>query len=116
MEYSKWLESYGPLNRKYYEELGVVPKELAPSTEKPLELELKVLPSHLRYEFLGKDKQLPVIVSASHSDVETDKLLRVLRTHNKAIAWTLGDVKGTSPSTVMHRILMEEGAKPKIDA
>ncbi|XP_060969853.1 uncharacterized protein LOC133037061 [Cannabis sativa] len=116
MEYVKWLDSYGPLNRKYYEELGVVPKELAPSTEKPPELELKVLPNHLRYEFLGEDKKLPVTVSASLSDVETDRLLRVLRAHNKAIAWTLGDVKGISPSTVMHRILMEEGAKPTIDA
>ncbi|XP_060969928.1 uncharacterized protein LOC133037122 [Cannabis sativa] len=32
MEYAKWLDSYGPLNRKYYEELGVVPKEPVPST------------------------------------------------------------------------------------
>ncbi|KAM6593544.1 hypothetical protein CsatA_001247 [Cannabis sativa] len=116
MGYVKWLDSYGPLNRRYFEELGAVPKELKPSTEKPPELELKVLPSHLRYEFLGQDKKLPVIVSASLSDVETDKLLRVLRAHNKAIAWTLGDVKGISPSTVMHRILMEDNAKPTIDA
>ncbi|KAM6548240.1 hypothetical protein CsatB_019916 [Cannabis sativa] len=91
MGYVKWLDSYGPLNRRYFEELGAVPKELKPSTEKPPELELKVLPSHLR-------------------------LLRVLRAHNKAIAWTLGDVKGISPSTVMHRILMEDNAKPTIDA
>ncbi|KAM6559706.1 hypothetical protein CsatA_028945 [Cannabis sativa] len=116
MGYVKWLDSYGPLNRRYFEELGAVPKELKPSTEKPPELELKVLPSHLRYEFLGQDKKLPVIVSASLSDVETDRLLRVLRAHNKAIAWTLGDVKGISPSTVMHRILMEDNAKPTIDA
>ncbi|XP_060965111.1 uncharacterized protein LOC133034108 [Cannabis sativa] len=116
MGYVKWLDSYGPLNRRYYEELGAVPKGLMPSTEKPPELELKVLPSHLRYEFLGKDKKLPVIVSASLFDVETDRLLRVLRAHNKAIPWTLGDVKGISPSTVMHRILMEDNAKPTIDA
>ncbi|KAM6600128.1 hypothetical protein CsatA_019737 [Cannabis sativa] len=116
MGYVKWLDSYGPLNRRYFEELGAVPKELKPSTEKPPELELKVLPSHLRYEFLGQDKKLQVIVSASLSDVETDRLLRVLRAHNKAIAWTLGDVKGISPSTVMHRILMEDNTKPTIDA
>ncbi|XP_060961611.1 uncharacterized protein LOC133031876 [Cannabis sativa] len=116
MGYVKWLDSYGPLNRRYYEELAVVPKELMPSTEKPPELELKVLPSHLRYEFLGEDKKLPVIVSDSLSDVEIDRMLRVLRAHNKAIAWILGDVKGINPSTVMHRILMEENAKPTIDA
>ncbi|XP_060963705.1 uncharacterized protein LOC133033117 [Cannabis sativa] len=116
MGYVKLLDSYGPFNRRYYEELGAVPKELMPSTEKPPELELKVLPSHLRYAFSGKDKKLPVILSASLSDVETDRLLRVLRAHNKAIAWTLGDVKGISPSTVMHQILMEDNAKPTIDA
>ncbi|KAM6569341.1 hypothetical protein CsatB_017326 [Cannabis sativa] len=102
MGYAKWLDSYGPLNRKYYEELGVVLKKLVPSTEKPPELELKVLPDHLRYEFLGEDKKLPVIMSASLSDVEIDKLLRVLRAHNKAIGWTLADINGISPSTVMH--------------
>ncbi|XP_062089006.1 uncharacterized protein LOC133795570 [Humulus lupulus] len=75
MEYAKWLNSYGPLKRKYFEELGAVPKRSLPSVEKPPELELKVLPDHLRYEFLGENKTLPVIVSASLSDVETEKLL-----------------------------------------
>ncbi|KAM6551041.1 hypothetical protein CsatB_000849 [Cannabis sativa] len=108
-EYALWLDSYGPLNRKYYEELGVIPTKPTPSTEKPPQLELKVLPEHLRYEYLGENKTLPVIVASSLSSVETDKLLRVLRKHTKAIGWTLADIKGISPSTIMHRILMEEG-------
>ena len=29
-----------------------------------------------------------------------------------AIGWTIADIKGISPSTCMHRILLEEGAKP----
>ncbi|XP_062109416.1 uncharacterized protein LOC133820034 [Humulus lupulus] len=60
MEYAKWLNSYGPLKRKYFEELGAVPKRSFPSVEKPPELELKILPDHLRYEFLGENKTLPV--------------------------------------------------------
>ncbi|KAM6592929.1 hypothetical protein CsatA_000632 [Cannabis sativa] len=115
-EYAMWLDSYGPLNRRYYEELGVIPTKPAPSTEKPPQLELKVLPDHLRYEYLGENKTLPVILASSLSSIETDKLLRVLRKHKKAIGWTLADIKGISPSTVMHRILMEEGVKPTIDA
>ncbi|XP_062099882.1 uncharacterized protein LOC133805736 [Humulus lupulus] len=58
-EYAKWLNSYGPLKRKYFEELDFVPTRPLPSVEKPPELELKVLPDHLQYEFLGKNKTLP---------------------------------------------------------
>ncbi|KAM6580522.1 hypothetical protein CsatA_004296 [Cannabis sativa] len=34
----------------------------------------------------------------------------------KAIGWTLADIKGINPSTVMHQILMEDGVKLTIDA
>ncbi|KAM6558751.1 hypothetical protein CsatA_027990 [Cannabis sativa] len=107
-EYALWLDSYGPLNRKYYEELGVIPTRPTPSTEKPPQLELKVLPEHLRYEYLGENKTLPVIVASSLSSVETDKLLRVLRKHTKAIGWTLADIKGISPSTMLDKLAGQE--------
>ncbi|KAM6549386.1 hypothetical protein CsatB_021062 [Cannabis sativa] len=107
-EYALWLDSYGPLNRKYYEELGVIPTKPTPSTEKPPQLELKVLPEHLRYEYLGENKTLPVIVASSLSSVETDKLLRVLRKHTKAIGWTLADIKGISPSTMLDKLAGQE--------
>ncbi|GAB2277746.1 hypothetical protein Dimus_039242 [Dionaea muscipula] len=32
--------------------------------------------------------------------------------HKTAIGWTVADIKGISPSICMHRILMEDGAKP----
>uniref|UniRef100_A0A803PIL6 Reverse transcriptase RNase H-like domain-containing protein n=1 Tax=Cannabis sativa TaxID=3483 RepID=A0A803PIL6_CANSA len=115
-EFALGLDSYGPLNLKCFEELGVIPINLMPSIEKPLELELKVLLDHMRYEFLGVNKTLPVIVFASLSMVERKKLLRVLTKHMRAIGWTLADIKGISPSTVMHRILMEEGVKLTIEA
>ena len=35
------------------------------SIEEPPQLELKLLPSHLRYTFLGKSSELPVIISSS---------------------------------------------------
>ncbi|KAM6542236.1 hypothetical protein CsatB_006683 [Cannabis sativa] len=107
-EYAMWLDSYGPLNRKYYEELGVIPTKPTPSTEKPPQLELKVLPEHLRYEYLGENKTLPVIVASSLSSVETNKLLRVLRKHSKAIGWTLADIKGISPSTMLDKLAGQE--------
>ncbi|XP_070672127.1 uncharacterized protein [Malus domestica] len=76
-------------------------------------IELKPLPDHLKYVFLG-DKEIlpPVIVSSSLMAMEEEKLIRVLKEHKTAIGWTLADIKGISPTTCMHHILLEEGAKP----
>lgn len=38
--------------------------------------------------------------------------MRVFREYKEAIGWTIADIKGMSPSTCMHRILLEEGIKP----
>ena len=53
--------------------------KLKPSIEEPPTLELKTLPSHLKYAFLEKDAKLPVVISSSLSNVQEEKLLRVLR-------------------------------------
>uniref|UniRef100_A0A1S3X277 Aspartic peptidase DDI1-type domain-containing protein n=1 Tax=Nicotiana tabacum TaxID=4097 RepID=A0A1S3X277_TOBAC len=47
-----------------------------PSIEEPPKLELKPLPTHLRYEFLGPDSTLPVIISSSLLDVQVQQLLQ----------------------------------------
>jgi hypothetical protein len=39
-------------------------------------------------------------------------LLEVLREHKEAIGWTIEDIKGISPSVVMHKIHLVENAKP----
>ncbi|CAN6547913.1 unnamed protein product [Malus baccata var. baccata] len=79
-------------------------------------LELKPLPDHLKYVFLGDDETLPIIVSSSLTTLEDKKLIRVLKEHKTVIGWTLTDIKGISPTTCMHRILLEEGAKPTREA
>ncbi|CAL9007247.1 unnamed protein product [Prunus brigantina] len=79
-------------------------------------LELKPLSNHLKYVFLGDKETLPVIVSSSLMAVEEEKLVRVLQKYKTAIGWTLADIKGISPTTCMHRILLEEGAKPTREA
>ncbi|KAM1233706.1 hypothetical protein ACFX2J_003384 [Malus domestica] len=43
--------------------------------------------------------------------LEEEKLIRMLKEHKTAIGWTLADIRGISPTTCMHRILLEEGAK-----
>ena len=48
--------------------------------------------------------------------MEKEKLLRVLRDHKNAIGWSLVDLKGIRPSVCMHRILLEDGHKPSVEA
>ena len=115
-EYVKWMDSFQPNRRKYYEPLGENTQTLVPSIERPPQLEQKPLPSHLRYTYLGESLTLPVIISASPIAVEEEKLLRVLRDHKDAIGWSLADLKGICPSMCMHRILSEDGNKPSVEA
>ncbi|XP_062075775.1 uncharacterized protein LOC133779893 [Humulus lupulus] len=115
-EYVKWINSYGPYYKNKFEELGQGSESPIPSIEKPPILELKSLPEHLCYVYLGEKETLIVIISSSLSKGEVEKLLRVLRAHKRAIGWTLADIQGISPSTIMHRILMEEDSKPSIEA
>ena len=52
-----------------------------------------------------------MIISASLAADQEEKLLLVLKKHKKAIGWTLADILGISPSTCMHRILLEDETK-----
>ena len=79
-------------------------------------MEQKPLPSHLRYAYLGDASTLPVIILASLTEAEEDKLLRVLRDHKDVLGWSLADLKGIFPSMCMHRILLEDGHKPLVKA
>ncbi|RDX85417.1 hypothetical protein CR513_33397, partial [Mucuna pruriens] len=49
---------------------------------------------------------------SNNAGEQEDKLLHVLRQHKKAIGWKLSDLLGINPSIYMHRILMEEEARP----
>ena len=76
------------------------------------EVELKPLPYHLRYKFLGPNRTFPVIISAKLNGAQIEKLLSVLQKHRGAISYSIDDVKDISPSFCMHRILLDDGHKP----
>jgi hypothetical protein len=78
----------------------------------PPKKELKPLPENLKYKFLGPAESLPVIIASDLMDAQEEKLLDVLRDHKEAIGWNIEDIKGISPSVVMHKIHLEENAKP----
>ncbi|CAN6554875.1 unnamed protein product [Malus baccata var. baccata] len=107
------LESSPKLDGKYTtrESIPISANKLLPSIIQAPILELKPLPSHLKYIFLGENETLPAIISFSLTAQEEEKLLRVLKEFKSALGWTLADIKGISPTTCMHHIFLEEGAK-----
>ncbi|GKD50272.1 reverse transcriptase domain-containing protein [Tanacetum coccineum] len=84
------------------------------SINDPPELELKDLPSHLEYAFLEGDDKLPVIIAKNLKDDEKARLLEVLKSHKRAIAWKISDIKGIDPKFCTHKILMEDDFKPAV--
>ena len=85
------------------------------SIEEPPKLELKVLPSHLKYVYLGNSSTLPVIVSAKLNTEQEEKLILVLKQFKKAIGGTIADIRRISPFVCMHKIILEDGKKGTID-
>ncbi|GJT90825.1 reverse transcriptase domain-containing protein [Tanacetum coccineum] len=78
------------------------------SIDEPPKVELKDLPPHLEYAFLEGDNKLPVIIAKDLSVEEKAALIKVLKSHKRAIAWKLSDIKGINPEFCTHKILMEE--------
>nr|GEU35065.1 retrovirus-related Pol polyprotein from transposon TNT 1-94 [Tanacetum cinerariifolium] len=74
-------------------------------------VEVKDLPPHLEYAFLEGDDKLPVIISKDLSVEEKTALITVLKSHKRAIAWKLFDIKAIDPEFCTHKILMEEDFK-----
>nr|GEY95299.1 reverse transcriptase domain-containing protein [Tanacetum cinerariifolium] len=78
------------------------------SVDEPHVAELKELPPHLEYAFLEGDDKLPVIIAKDLSVDEKTALITILKSHKRAIAWKLSDIKGNNPEFCTHKILMEE--------
>ncbi|GJU50299.1 reverse transcriptase domain-containing protein [Tanacetum coccineum] len=99
-----------PPKELHVEELKIVKS----SIDDPPELELKDLPSHLEYAFLEGTDKLPVIIAKNLKEDEKVRLLKVLKSRKRAIAWIISDIKGIDPQFCTHKILMEDDSKPAI--
>nr|GFA44478.1 reverse transcriptase domain-containing protein [Tanacetum cinerariifolium] len=84
------------------------------SVDEPPVVELKDLLPHLEYAFLEGDDKLPVIIAKDLSVEEKTALIMVLKSHKRAIAWKLSDIKGINPEFCTHKILMEEDFEPAL--
>nr|GEY67144.1 hypothetical protein [Tanacetum cinerariifolium] len=115
---SKWVEAKAlPINdarvvvkflKSLFSRFGT-PKAIISDRE----VELKDLPPHLEYTFLEGDDKLPIIITKDLSVEEKTALITVLKSHKRAIAWKLFDIKGIDPEFCTHKILMEEDFEPE---
>ena len=69
----------------------------------------------MKYAFLETKKGKPVIISAALTKIEEQKLLKIMRKDKEAIAWSIEDLKGISPSIFMRKILLNDDAKMSIE-
>ena len=100
--------------RRREEILPLFNKEEAQKADKEEtpKLNLKPLPMELKYTYLEKNQQCPVVISSSLTSPQEKCLLEVLTRCKKAIGWQISDLKGISPLVCTHHIYMEEEAKP----
>nr|GFB22819.1 reverse transcriptase domain-containing protein [Tanacetum cinerariifolium] len=59
-----------------------------------------------------RDDKLPVIIAKDLNVEEKTALITILKSHKRAIAWKLFDIKGIDPELCTHKILMEEDFEP----
>ncbi|GKE00929.1 reverse transcriptase domain-containing protein [Tanacetum coccineum] len=71
---------------------------------------------YLEYAFLEENDKLPVIIAKGLKNDEKDALLKVLKSHKRAIAWKITDIKGIDPRFCTHKILMEDDYKPTVQS
>nr|GEY11971.1 reverse transcriptase domain-containing protein [Tanacetum cinerariifolium] len=82
--------------------------------DEPPEVELKDLPPHLEYAFLEGDNKLPVIIAKELGDEEKSALIKVLKSHKRAIAWKLSNIHGINSEFYTRKNLMKEDYKPAV--
>nr|GEV50593.1 hypothetical protein [Tanacetum cinerariifolium] len=110
-----------PTNQKDYflsvhKDLKVVEPKNQSSDDIPPKVELKELPPHLEYAFLGDNEKWLVIIAKDLNVNEKTALINVLKSRKKAIAWKLTDIKGIDPEFCSHKILLEEDFSPKVQS
>ncbi|GKC40719.1 reverse transcriptase domain-containing protein, partial [Tanacetum coccineum] len=87
-------------------------EKIKSSIDDPSDLELKDLPPHIEYAYLEGTSKLPVIIAKDlKKREEKEQLLKVLKSHKRAIDWKISDIRGIDPNFCTHKILMEDEVK-----
>ena len=108
-------ETFSSVNENSQDEVSCQKQQTHEQETSAEGLTLKELPNHLKYEFLESEKRKPNIILAALTEAEEHKLLVILRKYKEAIAWSIEDLKGISPSICMHKILLKDNGKTSIE-
>ena len=79
--------------------------------KEPQQIELKPLPTELKYAFLEANEQCPVVISSLLTTAQEHNLLHLLKKNKQALGWKISDLKGINPSICTHHIYLEEESK-----
>ena len=93
------------------EKKKILPLLTGEEANEPQKLDLKPLPTELKYAYLEEHEQCPVVISSLLSASRENNLLDLLRENKQAIGWKITDLKGISPAVCTHHIYLEEEAK-----
>ena len=94
--------------RRRNENFPLVTKE---EISEPQKIDLKPLPTKLKYAYLEDHEQCPVVISTLLNTAQENSLLQVLKQNKKALGWRISDLKGISPAVCTNHIYLEEEAK-----
>ena len=79
------------------------------------EVEMKTLPSSMKYGYLGANSTYPIIVNSELNGTDLDRFFNLVWKHRKAIGYAIDDIKRISPSIYTHRINLELDVTPSIE-
>ena len=89
----------------------ILPLLIGEEANEPQKLDLKPLPTELKYAYLEEHEQCPVVLSSLISTSQKNNLLDLLKENKQAIGWKITDLQGISPEVCTHHIYLEEEAK-----
>nr|GEU74960.1 reverse transcriptase domain-containing protein [Tanacetum cinerariifolium] len=110
---SRYSSNYDDISVNRIDVINVVCEEYSQEVL-GFSVELKDLPPHLEYAFLEGDDKLTVITAKDLKDEEKTTLIKVWKSHKRALAWQLFDIKSINPEFCTHKILMEDDFKPAV--
>ena len=81
----------------------------------PPQVELKPLPSLLKYAYLGENETYPVIVNVELNNTQLDQLIALIKNFKSVIGYSIDDITSISPSFCMHRIFFNDDHSTSIE-
>ena len=93
------------------EKKKILPLLIEEGNNEPQKMDLKPLPTELKYAYLEEHGQCPVVIYSVLSTLQENILLDILKENKQVIGWKITNLKGISSAVCTHHIYLEEKAK-----